>query len=118
MTVAAVVQFVEDNDGFNKVFIDWTKAELALACDEAIANNSFGWSADEQGMLTGIVVGIPDHEQKVMHIVGILTTERKVFRNLILLFVDKYPGWNLTGRRNGKIVNFKTNKLLKLTQVA
>lgn len=113
-----VVNFVFLNraKGRRKVFEDWTREQVALAVRAAINVDGFAYCCDEKNTrIVGIVLAEPIHADKVLHVKHCLG-DTGALKKLIKCFKAMYEGYTITARRDGKAVQYRTNRLVQLTK--
>lgn len=112
LTVRDLVCFVLQNRR-GKAFEDWTADELALAFLEGLGKKLAIYCVAPDGQLVGVALANSAPEYKVIHVVGVLTTNKFALPALISKFKELYPDWDLQGYRRGLLVRyFKTEKLV------
>jgi hypothetical protein len=100
----------------NKVFKDWEPWQIDTVIAQASFRNSICVDiCDISGTIFGIVIGTPNHSNKVMHIDQILTIHVSTMRKFGQWLRTNYPGYTLTAIRRGKFVDYgkRTEELLE-----
>lgn len=108
---------LQRNKGRRKVFVDWTREQIALAIQRAISVNGFAFATNPAGTrIAGFVLATPDDEKKTLHVAHCLG-ETGALKALIKSFRQMYAGYKITARRNGaeKIYN-NTARLVRLAE--
>lgn len=119
MTIADAVEFVvlHRRKGRRPVFVDFTRDQIALAIQEAIAVNGFAFATTPAGnRIAGIVLAKPDHERKTLHVRHMLGTVGSL-KALIRSYREMYDGYTITARRKGQpVVYHRTDRLAELAE--
>jgi hypothetical protein len=104
------------NKGRIKCFVDWTRAQIALAISNAIRVEGFAFATNHTGnQLAGIVIAKPDPEKKELRICHCLG-ETGALRALIKMYKLKYEGYRITASRRQREVSFDGNRLARLAE--
>lgn len=112
-TIGEMVKFITDHRR-NKVFRHWTAEEIVSAIKDAIERNGFSYCIDSKGAINGVVMGWPNHEEKVFYVSNILATEHGVMKAFIKHFGKLYAGYNIEATRHDRIRHYRTERLIKL----
>jgi len=113
LTIKDAVEFILAHRK-NKVFRNFTYAEIVATLVTAIKAKAFGYVLDGD-RIVGVAVGEPNHQAKTMHVAQLLTTAPCLPR-LLGLFKRHYPGWTITAQRRDRAVVYNTPRLCQLTE--
>ena len=112
MKVADVVKYVLANRR-NKVCKGWSPYQITQDIGAALQHNTFAYTVDDCGHLTGVVWGVPDYKKRILYISIILVTSKESFSVLMKYFLKVYDGWTLSAHRRDRFVVYNTVKLQK-----
>lgn len=113
VTLGEMIQFVLIHRRGN-AFKHYTEREIANSIWWSAEGKSLRYACNGEGKLVGICTSFDDKEHSTLHIHDVLTIESWVFRVLIKSFRDSYPGYSLTGLRDGKLVRYNTPRFVSL----
>ena len=98
----------------NKVFKGWTPQQIGWGIERAINHKGFAMAIGEDGNLAGVCLSTPDHAAKVLHVHDVLCVRRGALSAMLIKCREWYPGYQITARRRGKMVSYRTERLLGL----
>lgn len=100
INVSDILMFIELSGKREKAFPGWFPAQIYQKLQECAKAGTLLWSIDkETRMINGIGMATPDHENKIMFVDALLTTDRHVGPCMLFSFLQEYPGWRLTALR-------------------
>ncbi len=117
-TIQDIVHFaiLHRNKGRRKVFVDWTREQICRAVQMAISWNGFAFATNERGTaISAFVLARPDHDKKTLHVAHCLG-ETGALKKLMKCYRQMYDGYKITARRDGKPVEYKTDRLVQLVE--
>ena len=100
-TAKEELEFIRRFDKSGRAFGKWTNTELYIELARAITFNRILYSENSQGELNGICVG-RDVDPNRMRIVGIVTSEPNVFREMLTYWKTNFPLWTIETKIRGK----------------
>lgn len=106
-----IVKFVLKHRA-GKVFQDCTEEDIGRMVQHGVEEQTLYYATDDSGVV-GIVYGVPFHNQKMIFVWNLLTTEGWVMPMFLKKFGAMYNGYTLEADRRGRRVRYNTPKLLK-----
>lgn len=112
LIVGDLVEFVLKHRK-GKVWLGWTREQLAQEIALAANRNSLSFIAKADGTVEGLVVFEEAPSYKLIHINNILTIRKGIIKLFCMAFKSRYPGWDIQGNRRDYLVRYKdTTKLI------
>lgn len=90
-----------------KAFFNYTKEEIEKEVVVSFNGIALTFQVNEVGTVVGLCTTTIDHEDKKIYVRNILTTKKGVLKNFINQVKMMYPGFSLTGHRDGQLVSYK-----------
>jgi hypothetical protein len=116
VTIEQLVQYILKNRRGN-AFKDYSQHLIENGIKIAYNQGTMLCAVNNDGEVCGIVIARAYHEQRIMDILDILTTEKWVLPKFVREFLARFPEYELTGLRDGIRVDYKTkalcNKIMK-----
>lgn len=109
------IEFIRKFDVSSRAFGGWSDQELMQVILGAHVSDRLLYSENSQGELNGICIG-KDVAPMVIRIVGIVTSEPGVFREMLEYWRATFPGWKLEAKIRGKEKTLDFNSPMTLEQ--
>lgn len=111
ITIKEIVEYVMENRKGN-AFKNWTETEVCQGIKESVDDGSFKCCVNKH---TNKIVGVAqcrvNHQDREFHVANLLTTEPGAISTLYVMFLSSFPGYQMTGVRNGNFVRPRMNSL-------
>lgn len=113
-TVGDLYEFIMKYKG-NKVFTEYTPAQIVTLIYEGIHNKTLCYSLDDNGTINGMILAEVRPTSKILFIVENLAMSLENLKRFAARAKKQYPGYKLEGYKHGKIRNYD-NFLKRITK--
>ncbi len=109
VTPKDLIEYLEANNCYDAVFPTWDRMDLMRAISQASQQRTLAFTSEE-GKITGVCIArlCPN---KIVHVIGIIVSNKASMANMLIHFNLNYPLHTLTGNRNGKLIHYDLEDL-------
>lgn len=111
MNVGELTEWILENREGN-AFLDWTERDIIQGINYAIHAGTLLYAL-ENGHLQGVMV-MATLKDKELFIEAAVTTKKGVLVKFAQAILERFPGYRVTAKRNGRIIQYDMHKVVNL----